>query len=145
MLFNDVNGLQSLINNNRIRVERFGAPECNTDCGHRHECRICRGRCLWQQHQAEAGTGGLGGTEHAGNGFYRILVDTNGDGNYNDSMFEFFRLYGDSNGDGKVTSADGTVNEDLNGDGLVDATDRAVGEPRGCSNCTLTSFAELDD
>ena len=145
VLFNDVNGLQSLFDNNRIRVERFTLLDSTPDVGTGTSVSISGATVNGNSIKLDFGAGGLGGVKRAGNGFYRILVDTNGDNTFNDSMFEFFRLYGDSNGDGKVTSADGTVTEDLNGDGRVNATDRSIWRNERSFKLLDNLFALLDD
>jgi hypothetical protein len=85
------------------------------------------------------GSGGLGGLRQAGNGFYRILLDLDGNGSFadaGDKAFEFHRLFGDANGDGKVDVVDTNVvtsqigrvgvnlDGDLDGNGSVNSTDR---------------------
>ena len=86
------------------------------------------------------GTEGLGGGRNTttGDGFYRIRVDVNGDGDYDDpgESFEFYRLLGDANGDTVVDALDTTavdnlfgmigsnLEADLNGDGVVNTSDR---------------------
>lgn len=85
------------------------------------------------------GSAGLGGLRQAGNGFYRILLDLDGNGSFADAgdrVFEFHRLFGDANGDGRVDVADtnlvtsqvgrrGTnLDGDLDGNGIVNTTDR---------------------
>jgi hypothetical protein len=87
------------------------------------------------------GTEGLGGARNtnAGDGFYRVRIDANNDGDYNDAgeSFEFHRLLGDANGDAIIEALDTTVIDgllgrsginlegDLNGDGVVNSTDRS--------------------
>ncbi len=145
LLFNDTNGLQALIDNNRIRVERFDLLTSAPTAGTGTIVNISGATVSGNSIKLDFGAGGLGGVGRAGNGFYRILVDTDGDGSFNDSMFEFFRLYGDSNGDGKVTSADGTVTEDLTGDGLVNATDRSIWRRETSFKLLDELFVHLDD
>jgi hypothetical protein len=85
------------------------------------------------------GSNGLGGLRQAGNGFYRILLDVDGNGSFadaGDNAFEFHRLFGDANGDAKVDVADTTLvtsqigrvganlDGDLDGNGSVNSTDR---------------------
>ncbi len=145
LLFNDTNGLQALIDNNRIRVERFDLLASASTAGTGTIVNISGATVTGNSIKLDFGAGGLGGVGRAGNGFYRILVDTDGDGSFNDSKFEFFRLYGDSNGDGKVTSADGTVTEDLTGDGLVNATDRSIWRSERSFKLLDDLFSQLDD
>ncbi len=145
LLFNDTNGLQSLIDNDRIRVERFDLLNAAPTAGTGTNVSIVGAALNGNSIKLDFGAGGLGGVGRAGNGFYRILVDTDGDGSFNDSKFEFFRLYGDSNGDGKVTSVDGTVTEDLTGDGLVNATDRSIWRSERSFKLLDGLFSQLDD
>jgi hypothetical protein len=84
------------------------------------------------------GIQGIGGNRNsiAGDGYYKLEVDTDGDGVF-ESVRAFYRLFGDANGDQQVsdpdfalilsqysanpvTNADG----DINGDGYVTALDR---------------------
>jgi hypothetical protein len=83
------------------------------------------------------GANGLGGNRNstAGDGYYEIGVDMDGNGSY-ESKKNFYRLLGDVNGDRKVDSADsilvtsafGTTNpsRDVNGDGTVNSNDRTL-------------------
>ncbi len=76
------------------------------------------------------GSQGIGGNRNtnAGDGYYRIGVDIDGDGTA-DSFHHFYRLLGDVNGDRQVNamdrslvmSASGSANpeRDVNGDGVV--------------------------
>jgi len=85
------------------------------------------------------GATGLGGSKQAGDGFYRVSYDGNGNsvfGEAQDASFEFFRLYGDANGNGNVATDDlnlvlsqmgqsgAQLNGDLDGNGVVNITDR---------------------
>jgi uncharacterized repeat protein (TIGR01451 family) len=85
----------------------------------------------------DMGIQGIGGNRNsnAGDGYYRLRVDLDGDGTFETSR-TFFRLLGDLNGDRAVTTADrdllatlsGPYNpeRDVNGDGVVDARDRLL-------------------
>ncbi len=80
------------------------------------------------------GSQGIGGNRNtnAGDGYYRIGVDIDGDGTA-DSFHHFYRLLGDVNGDRQVNamdrslvmSASGSANpeRDVNGDGVVNSVD----------------------
>ncbi|MEZ6125358.1 MAG: hypothetical protein R3C49_19590 [Planctomycetaceae bacterium] len=109
VLFNDVTGLQDLIDNNRIQVERFAlddnSPTAGTGTLISPTAAATNGNAI----KLDFGSTGLGGSGRAGNGFYRIAIDLDGDGLFDDARFEFFRLWGDSNGDGQVTTADRTA------------------------------------
>jgi hypothetical protein len=145
VLFNDVNGLQDLINNHQIRVERFDLTDTTPDVGTGISVALSSASVNGNSIKLDFGSDGLGGVGRFGNGFYRILVDTDGDGQFDDALFEFFRLYGDSNGDGSITSADGTVTEDLTGDGVVNATDRSIWRRERAFRLDDDLFALLDD
>ena len=85
----------------------------------------------------DMGMQGVGGNRNgtAGNGYYRLSLDLDGD-----TVFEtqrtFFRLLGDLTGDRSVTNADRALlatlggpydpNRDVNGDGVVDSRDRLL-------------------
>ena len=83
------------------------------------------------------GMQGVGGNRNtnAGDGYYRIGVDIDGDGTA-DVFTHFYRLLGDMNGDRKVDQADrawvmsglGTTNpeRDVNGDGVVNSVDNSL-------------------
>ena len=84
------------------------------------------------------GSTGLGGARSLGNGFYRVLIDMDGDGSRtggDDAAFEFYRLFGDANGDREVDTKDITLvrkqmrrsgdnlDADIDGSGRVDGRD----------------------
>ena len=87
------------------------------------------------------GINGLTGNRNTNalDGFYRILIDGNSNGNYNDavdSYFEFTRIFGDANGDEVVDASDialinsqtgrsgSNLNGDIDGSLAVNAVDR---------------------
>jgi hypothetical protein len=89
------------------------------------------------------GTNGVTGsrTTNAGDGFYRVLVDVNRDGDFSDAVdgaFEFCRILGDTNRDAQVDQADlnlvnsqfgrtGTnLSGDIDGSGAVNIVDRTL-------------------
>ncbi|MCA9083759.1 MAG: hypothetical protein KDA81_06875, partial [Planctomycetaceae bacterium] len=145
VLFNNVTGLQDLIDNNRIQIERFALDDATPDPGTgtviMATSAVVRGNAV----ALDFGRYGIGGRDRNGNGLYRIAVDTNGDGLFDDARFEFFRLYGDSNGDGEVTNADRIAREDLNGDGRINARDRIVYRRERGRKLLDELFPELDD
>ncbi|MFM8580840.1 MAG: cadherin domain-containing protein, partial [Planctomycetaceae bacterium] len=85
----------------------------------------------------DMGAQGIGGNRNstAGNGYYRLRLDLDGDGSF-ETTRTFFRLLGDLNGDRSVTEADRSLlaslggiydpERDVNGDGVVDARDRLL-------------------
>jgi surface-anchored protein len=89
------------------------------------------------------GLQGLGGNRNtnAGDGYYRVGIDADGDGEF-ETFKSFYRLLGDVNGDHKVDASDRTSvmaalrsqnpEADANGDGVVNSADltlvtRAIG------------------
>jgi hypothetical protein len=146
VLFSDPNGLQSLIDHHGIRVERFGI--------HTKTPTIGTGRAVTAFHASQHGKsvdldfpgGGLGGNGSAGNGFYRISLDLDGDGQYDDQHFEFFRLFGDKNGNGKVQANDQTsIREDLNGDRRINTGDRNTAQRQLGKKIDTSLYKFLDD
>lgn len=139
VLFSTSAGLNALLANGRVKVERFGigatsvTPETGT---------AVTGFGIVQNGsklRLDFGASGLGGLRQAGNGFYRILLDLDGNGSFadvGDKAFEFHRLFGDANGDAKVDANDTSVvnsmvgrsganlDGDIDGSGAVNTTDR---------------------
>ncbi|MCX7399769.1 MAG: cadherin domain-containing protein [Planctomycetales bacterium] len=106
------------------------------------------------------GATGIGGLRDAGNGFYRVRLDMNQDGDFTDAVdqaFEFYRLFGDANGDKVVDVLDtnlvtaqvgrsGTnLDGDLDGNGTVNATDRLYTTQQRGKNLLLALRSLLDD
>ncbi len=138
ILFDNEAGLTDLVSGNRIKLTRYDLNNLNP-VAVTLPSPIVSGK----QVQIDFGAQGIGGNRgtNAGDGYYEVAVDMNGDGSY-ESVKHFFRLYGDANGDGVVDGLDkarvlamaGTTNVegDVNGDGIVNASDttavtRAVG------------------
>ena len=83
------------------------------------------------------GSQGIGGNRSTmlGDGYYRLSIDFDGDGDYDQDMY-FHRLFGDVTGDGQVTSEDvvqiasefgsTTGESDVNGDRRVNGIDRLL-------------------
>jgi len=85
------------------------------------------------------GAQGIGGSRNtnAGDGYYRVGVDIDGDGTA-DVFRHFYRLLGDVNGDRKVDAADRTrvmsgssgglsvAERDVNGDGVINSADTTL-------------------
>ena len=83
------------------------------------------------------GSKGIGGNQNsnAGDGYYRLSIDQDGDGAY-EATRSFYRLFGDVNGDQMVDDVDESLvvsaygqrgnllNADVNGSGAVNSTDR---------------------
>jgi hypothetical protein len=139
VLFSTSSGVNNLLNPGRVKVERFGIDATLIDP---REGTLVTGAGLTQtgnRLRLDFGATGLGGLRQAGNGFYRVQLDMDGNGSFADAAdkaFEFHRLFGDANGDGKVDVADtnlvtsqigrtGTnLDGDLDGNGSVNSTDR---------------------
>ncbi|MCA9050870.1 MAG: DUF5006 domain-containing protein [Planctomycetaceae bacterium] len=145
VLFNNVTGLRDLIDNNRIQIERFALDDATPDPGTGTVIVPVNAATSGNAVRLDFGSTGLGGSGRAGNGFYRIAIDLDGNGLFDDARFEFFRLYGDADGDGKVTNADRTATEDLNGDGRITARDRIVYRRERGRKLHDNLFSELDD
>jgi hypothetical protein len=89
--------------------------------------------------EVDFGVGGITGTptSNAGDGYYEIELDLDGDGGF-DALRRFHRLLGDMNGNGIVNSLDVDIvnaalgqsginhNADVNGDGVVNQIDRVL-------------------
>jgi hypothetical protein len=139
LMFSSSTGLNALANTNRIRVERFGIDAVSVTPG---TGALVSGFTVNQSGnrlKLDFGPNGLGGLRQAGNGFYRVLVDLDGNGDFTDASdgaMEFHRLFGDADGNGIVDIADtnlvtsqlgrtGTnLDGDLDGNGFVNSTDR---------------------
>jgi subtilase family serine protease len=105
---------------------------------------------------ADFGPNGITGNRNAiaGDGYYEIEVDLDGDGSF-DATRRFYRLLGDTNGDGKVTDFDvtfvntqlgmsgGPLDGDVNGDGVVNQIDRSL--TRRSLGRKLTGGLSIDD
>lgn len=139
VLFSTSTGLGDLLAAGRVMVERFGIDATAVDAGTGVAVTgfglVQNGNKL----RLDFGSNGIGGLRQAGNGFYRVLLDLDGNGTFTDAgdkAFEFHRLFGDANGDAKVDVADtnlvtsqigrvGTnLDGDLDGNGSVNSTDR---------------------
>lgn len=161
VFFNTSSQLAAIINslgdgnsaNDRIRLTRFGLDGSGPGTDVSLAGRV---NALDRALALDFGADGLGGDRNgaAGDGYYRLAVDLDGDGSL-ESELAFFRLFGDADGDGDVdnndlaavTSALGQVganlNGDLNGDGRVNALDRQAWQ-RGRGK-TIAIGLQLDD
>lgn len=133
LFFNSTTGLTDLLSANRIAVERFDLLATSITPGSGVAVPISTRTLSGNRINLSFGNSGL-----ANDGFYRIRVDTNGDGDMLDvgEAFEFYRLRGDANGDAVVNELDTAVVDslfgrvgtnldgDLDGNGSVNATDR---------------------
>jgi hypothetical protein len=160
VLFSSASGLSDLLAAGRVKVERFGinATSVNPGTG-----SLVTGFGLSQADRSlrlDFGVNGLGGSREAGNGFYRILIDQDGNNSFGDpgdAAFEFFRLWGDANGDGKVDIFDqslvnsqngrrgSNLDGDLDGNGVVNSLDGLFARRESGRRLRDSLFAWLDD
>jgi hypothetical protein len=163
VLFSTSTGLSDLLATGRVKVERFGIDAASTSVTPETGTAVT-GFGLVQNGnklRLDFGSNGLGGLRQAGNGFYRVLVDQDGNGFFSDavdSAFEFHRLFGDANGDAKVDIADtnlvtsqigrtgSNLDGDLDGNGSVNSTDRLyTSQQRGKKLLDDVLLGWLDD
>ena len=141
VLFNSEAGLSDLLLLNPIKVERFALDAATVTPGTGTDVTGFTANKVGDRLRLDWGINGITGSRNtnAGDGFYRIRIDGNGDGDYADAVdqvFEFARILGDANGDYSVTTADRDVvdaqlgrtgtnlNGDVDGSGTVNSTDR---------------------
>ncbi|MFN5974228.1 MAG: hypothetical protein ACK48U_07270, partial [Planctomyces sp.] len=129
----------ALLSGGRVRVERFAVNAASVTPLTGTSVTGFGLSVVDKRLKLDFGTSGLGGVGAAGDGFYRVLLDLNGNGVFGESQdaaWEFFRLFGDTDGNGAVTTADiavvasqlgrtGTMLKgDTDGSGAVNAADR---------------------
>ena len=139
VLFSSAAGLTAWSTTGRVSVERFGIDATNVAAGTGTVVATPVFAKDGNKLKLDFGATGLGGLNLAGNGFYRVRLDINGDGDFldaEDKAYEFYRLFGDANGDRKVDIADTNLvisqvgrtglnlDGDLDGNGAVNSTDR---------------------
>lgn len=139
--FSGATGVPALLTAGAVRMERFSinaATVADIAVGTGTAVSLGTSAVNGARIRFDFGVNGLGGsrTTTAGDGFYRISVDTNQDGVWDDAHFEFFRLFGDADGNGVVNAADtalvtsqlnqrgSNLNGDLDGDERVTTSDR---------------------
>ena len=160
VLFSTATGLSDLLAAGRVKVERFGIDATSVNPG---TGSLVTGFGLTQADRSlrlDFGVGGLGGLNAAGNGFYRILIDQDGNNSFGDpgdAAFEFFRLLGDANGDGKVDNTDASfvtsqvgrsgnnLDADLDGNGVVNSLDQLFTSQQQGKKLEDLLFGWLDD
>jgi YD repeat-containing protein len=136
--FTSSDNLQDLIDSAAITLERFDLNAANVTVGTGQQVDLSNTLFTTSNNRIrlDFGDQGIGGNrnDRTGDGMYRILLDTNGDG-LADQTFEFFRIFGDADGDGDADLRDvvrvlqgfrrnRTPSEyDMNGDGNVNVLD----------------------
>ena len=106
------------------------------------------------------GANAIGGLREAGDGFYRVMIDLDSDGDpagSGDAAFEFYRLFGDANGDYVVNNADlslirsqlkssgDNLDGDIDGSGTVTGADFLLARRRLGQRLAETLVPLLDD
>ncbi len=159
LMFSDSQGLQNLLTNNRVRIERFSLDASDVTIGMGATVSLGSASINGNIIQLNFGAQGIGGNRStdAGNGFYRISIDTDGDGDFDDQHFEFFRLFGDADGNGTVNAADSTLingqfgrtgtnlDGDIDGDRRVSVFDRLYASRNVGKKLRIDLFDYLDD
>jgi len=135
LVFDSDMGLLDLINNGRLQLTKFdlnGANGVVIPLPGGAGTSVSGTRI-----NVDFGARGIGANRNtnAGDGYYEIGVDMDGNGSF-ETKKHFFRLFGDVTGDGTVDSADkikvlrgnGTTSaeSDVNGDGQVNVLDTAL-------------------
>jgi parallel beta-helix repeat protein len=129
-------GLSQIISGGRLRLTRFGLDGSGSGANINLADRL---QTAGAQISIDFGAGGIGGNPNstAGNGYYRLALDADGNGTF-ETTRHFYRLLGDANGDCVVNSLDRqavdaafgqsgiNLNADLNGDGVVNRRDRRL-------------------
>jgi hypothetical protein len=142
VLFSQEAGVADLLLLNPIKVERFAHNATNVDPNTGTEVTGYSVIRVGDRARIDWGVNGITGnrTSNSGDGFYRVLVDGNADGDYLDAVdkyFEFARILGDASGDENVDLVDrgivdaqlgrsgSNLNGDVDGSNTVNATDRS--------------------
>ena len=129
LAFENEDGLFDLLATGRIELTKFDLNGENGTTMPRQTMGV-----IGNTVRFDFGTQGLGGNRNsnAGDGYYRIGIDVDGDGQM-DAFKHFYRLLGDVTGDGKVDDLDrlfilnnvgsNNPNADVNGDRVVNGVD----------------------
>lgn len=150
----------TLLTGNRIAVERFAIGASSVTAGTGTTVAVSGMSGSANRLQLDFGASGLGGLREAGNGFYRVRLDLNQDGDFTDSVdqaFEFYRLFGDVNGDavvdvmdtnfvtGQMGRSGSGLDGDVDGNGTVNATDRLYTTQQRGKKLLAALLGWLDD
>ena len=130
VLFSTDTGLSNLLVAGRVAVERFALDATDVTAGSGTVVTDFTVDKVGDRLRLDFGSNGItdAPTTNAGDGFYRILIDVNQDGDFADAvdgLFEFHRILGDANGDAVVNADDlaivnsqfGQSGSNLDGDG----------------------------
>ena len=164
VLFSAEQGLSNLLLLNPFKIERFALNATDVTPGTGSSVAFEGVTKVADRLRVDFGINGITGsrTSNTGDGFYRVLVDGNGDGDYLDAVdafFEFHRILGDANGDAVVDQLDlnlinsqsgrtgSNLNGDIDGSGAVNALDfsRTNTQKNLNRNLTLPLRPLLDD
>jgi len=151
LVFESSDGLAQLIAEGRLWMTRYSL----TGTGGSYVNLAGKAVAIGNRIQIDFGAAGIGGNRNtaAGDGYYRLRVDADGDGTF-ETWKHFYRLLGDTNRDRWVNTTDvnavnadrgktGVRNTDLNGDLVVNTTDvNIVKKQRGRS---VANWLPLDD
>ncbi|MEZ6137703.1 MAG: SdrD B-like domain-containing protein [Pirellulaceae bacterium] len=125
--------------NDRVRLERYELDGSGSGEAVDLSNRLSATDKVMEVNFGEQGIGG-DRNSNIGDGYYKLLIDTNGDGDFDDDgeIQTFYRLLGDVDGNRRAEQADvdavlaafGTtgpfIDEDVNGDGVVNQIDRIL-------------------
>jgi hypothetical protein len=134
LLFESADGLAELVAAGGLNLTRFNLKGTNgSQVNIAGKVTVTGNRVT-----LDFGAEGIGGNRNGkkGNGYYRLSIDTDGDGQA-ETLRHFYRLLGDTNGDRKVDGTDldnvnahfgqsGTLDADVNGNGIVDEKDQNI-------------------
>jgi len=152
LVFENGAGLTQLIAEGRVRLTRFGLGGLSpVNVSLAGKLTVVGNRIV-----VNFGVQGIGGNRNttAGNGYYRLSLDTDRNGSF-ETLRHFYRLLGDTSGDRTVNFIDRSnvnanlgrrgpnLNPDVNGDGIVNSTDQYL--VRQNLGRTLASPLPLDD
>ncbi len=154
----------------RVQIEKFAINAANVSAGTGTIISGYTPSLAGNKLKLDFGTNGLGGskTTTAGDGFYRIRLDLNGNGQFDDvadQAYEFHRLLGDADGNGLVNvDGNGVFNTldtnvvdslmgrvgtnldgDLDGSGAVNIIDKSYTARQRGRGLTATMRSLLDD
>ncbi|MFO1001950.1 MAG: hypothetical protein U0936_16565 [Planctomycetaceae bacterium] len=160
VLFSNATGLNALLAAGRVVVERFAIDAASVAPGTGTLVPVSSMMQNGNKLQLDFGASGIGGVNAAGNGFYRVRIDVDGNSSFTDTAdgaFEFHRLFGDATGNGIVDVADTNLvtsqigrsglylDGDLDGNGVVNSTDRLFSTQQRGKKLLDSMLGWLDD